>query len=225
MLTILLDLVCCLAAWAALAYLHNPAFIQLLLHRFRRIAQLYGQGIKPLAKNSLEASNWNWLYNATDKLTKRWLTHGAKLLQQVTASAKSGADAGDMLQRNASGSSTSSWQSACGDAFGHTMMDQQLSKLMQKTSGGPSKPFIGHGCLHHTSPCFIIFWDVPGLAARLFVHFFCYIVCSHMHMSALMTLLIADVSSLVLCIMLGAYLLLLSLGIHVNDDSSCGAII
>ncbi|KAL0050629.1 hypothetical protein WJX82_003772 [Trebouxia sp. C0006] len=109
-----------------------------LAYRFRRIAQLYGQGIKPLAKNSLEASNWNWLYNATDKLTKGWLTHGAKLLQQVTASAKSGADAGEMLQRNASGSSTSSWQSACGDAFGHTMMDQQLSKLMQKTSGGPS---------------------------------------------------------------------------------------
>ena len=36
-----------------------------------------------------------------------------------------------------------------------------------------------------------------------------------MHMSALMTLLIADVLSLVLCIMLGAYLLLLSLGSHV----------
>ena len=142
--------ICCGQHW--LSYACTPALIQLLLHRFRRIAQLYGQGIKPLAKNSLEASNWNWLYNATDKLTKGWLTHGARLLQQVTASAKSGADVGDMLQRNASGSSTSSWQSACGDAFGHSMMDQQLSKLMQKTSGGPSKSFIGHGpaCLHHT---------------------------------------------------------------------------
>jgi len=145
------------------------AFIQLLPHRFRRIAQLYGQSFKPLAKNSLEASNWNWLYNATDKLTKGWLTHGAKLLQQVTASAKSGAENGDMLQRNASGSSTSSWQSACGEAFGHTMMDQQLSKLMQKTSGGPSKSFTGMvwpACITpvKTSPCFMLFLDVPSLA-------------------------------------------------------------
>ncbi len=105
--------------------------------RFRRIAQLCGQGIKPLAKNSLELSNWNWLYNATDKLTKGWLTHGARLLQQVTATAKSGDDNMEGMQRFPSGgSSTSSWQSACGDAFGHTMMDQQLTKLMQKTSGG-----------------------------------------------------------------------------------------
>lgn len=111
--------------------------VSMQLCRFRRIAQLYGQGIKPLAKNPLEASNWNWLYNATDKLTKGWLTHGARLLQQVTAAAKINSEQGEGMRRNASGSSTSSWQSACGDAFGHTMMDQQLSSLMQKTSGGP----------------------------------------------------------------------------------------
>ena len=105
------------------------------LCRFRRIAQLYAQGLKPLAKNSLELANWNWLYNATDKLSKGWLTHGAKLLQQVTASAKTSDDNTESMQRMASSSSTSSWQSVCGDAFGHTMMDQQLTKLMQKTSG------------------------------------------------------------------------------------------
>lgn len=41
----------------------------------------------------LELQNWNWLYNATDKLTKGWLTHGARLLQQVIASAKSSEEA------------------------------------------------------------------------------------------------------------------------------------
>ena len=106
--------------------------------RFRRIAQLYSQGLKPLARTSMELSNWNWLYNATDKLTKGWLKHGARLLQQVTASAKASHDgSADDMQRfpsNAS-SSSSSWQSVCGDAFGHTMMDQQLTKLMSKTSG------------------------------------------------------------------------------------------
>ena len=112
----------------------------LLGRRFRRIAQLYSQGIKPLAHNSLELSNWNWLYNATDKLTKGWLKHGARLLQQVTASAKasssSNSNTDDTMQRVSSTcSSSSSWQSACGDAFGHTMMDQHLTKLMQKTSG------------------------------------------------------------------------------------------
>lgn len=109
----------------------------IIAFRFRRIAHLYSQGIKPLARNSLELSNWNWLYNSTDKLTKGWLKHGAKLLQQVTASAKASCEGSsdDAMQRNPSTSSSSSWQSACGDAFGHTMMDQQLSKLMQKTSG------------------------------------------------------------------------------------------
>ena len=86
----------------------------------------------------MELSNWNWLYNATDKLTKGWLKHGARLLQQVTASAKSsnaGSGGADDMQRFPSNASTSSWQSVCGDAFGHTMMDQHLTKLMQKTSG------------------------------------------------------------------------------------------
>jgi len=133
------------------------------------------------------------LYNATDKLTKGWLTHGAKLLQQVTASAKSGADAGDMLQRNASGSSTSSWQSACGDAFGHTMMDQKLSKLMQKTSGGPSKSFIGHGlaCLHHTGQDKPLFQAVfeAHLQLQSLSQFLCCIVCSHMHVTLMLLLI------------------------------------
>ena len=105
--------------------------------RFRRIAQLYSQGLKPLAHNSMELSNWNWLYNATDKLTKGWLKHGARLLQQVTASAKAshGGSADEMQRFPSNASSSSSWQSVCGDAFGHTMMDQQLTKLMSKTSG------------------------------------------------------------------------------------------
>ncbi|KAL3161743.1 hypothetical protein ABBQ38_008840 [Trebouxia sp. C0009 RCD-2024] len=107
-----------------------------LAYRFRRISQLYSQGLKPLAQNSMELSNWNWLYNATDKLTKGWLKHGARLLQQVTASAKASPGvSGDDMQRFPSNASTSSWQSVCGDAFGHTMMDQHLTKLMQKTSG------------------------------------------------------------------------------------------
>ena len=105
--------------------------------RFRRIAQLYAQGLKPLARNSMELSNWNWLYNSTDKLTKGWLKHGAMLLQQVTASAKTSHEgsADDMQRFPSNASSSSSWQSVCGDAFGHTMMDQQLTKLMSKTSG------------------------------------------------------------------------------------------
>ena len=105
--------------------------------RFRRIAQLYSQGLKPLARTSMELSNWNWLYNATDKLTKGWLKHGARLLQQVTASAKASHEgsADDMQRFPSNASSSSSWQSVCGDAFGHTMMDQQLTKLMSKTSG------------------------------------------------------------------------------------------
>ena len=61
--------------------------------RFRRISQLYSQGVRPLARDMLELQNWNWLYNATDKLTKGWLTHGARLLQQVIASAKSSEEA------------------------------------------------------------------------------------------------------------------------------------
>ena len=64
-----------------------------MLCRFRRISQLYSQGVRPLARDMLELQNWNWLYNATDKLTKGWLTHGARLLQQVTASAKSSDEA------------------------------------------------------------------------------------------------------------------------------------
>ena len=105
--------------------------------RFRRIAHLYSKGLKPLARNSMELSNWNWLYNATDKLTKGWLKHGAKLLQQVTASAKASHEgsADDMQRFPSTASSSSSWQSVCGEAFGHTMMDQQLTKLMSKTSG------------------------------------------------------------------------------------------
>lgn len=85
----------------------------------------------------MELSNWNWLYNATDKLTKGWLKHGAKLLQQVTASAKASNEgsADDMQRFPSTASSSSSWQSVCGDAFGHTMMDQQLTRLMSNTSG------------------------------------------------------------------------------------------
>lgn len=56
-----------------------------MLCRFRKISQIYSQGIRPLARDSLELQNWNWLYNATDKLTKGWLTHGSRLLQQVCA--------------------------------------------------------------------------------------------------------------------------------------------
>ena len=68
-----------------------------LLCRFRRISQLYSQGVRPLARDSLELQNWNWLYNATDKLTKGWLTHGSRLLQQVTASAKGSEEAMQVL--------------------------------------------------------------------------------------------------------------------------------
>ena len=50
------------------------------------------------------------------------------------------------VQRAASSNSSSSgrsgsgnWQAACGDAFGHSMMDQQLYKLMSsRTSGAGS---------------------------------------------------------------------------------------
>ena len=68
-----------------------------LLCRFRRISQLYSQGVRPLARDSLELQNWNWLYNATDKLTKGWLSHGSRLLQQVTASAKGSEEAMQVL--------------------------------------------------------------------------------------------------------------------------------
>ena len=60
-----------------------------LVCRFRKISQVYSQGIRPLARDSLELQNWNWLYSATDKLTKGWLTHGSRLLQQVQYSSAS----------------------------------------------------------------------------------------------------------------------------------------
>ena len=70
--------------------------------RVRRISQLYSQGVRPLARDMLELQNWNWLYNATDKLTKGWLTHGARLLQQVIASAKSSEEAMQVMISSAS---------------------------------------------------------------------------------------------------------------------------
>lgn len=214
-----------------------------LLCRFRHISHLYSQGVRPLAHDMLELQNWNWLYNATDKLTKGWLTHGARLLQQVTASAKSNeaamqvrhntssilsffvalgntmqvtlvtigctvllpacqyakpfhnvctgavslrqllatlcrsagahygkiiasvyqlvnpADAGFAhVQRAASSSSSGSgsWQSACGDAFGHSMMDQQLYRLMGKTSGAGSGGHSLTANMPHMGPCGIV---------------------------------------------------------------------
>lgn len=114
----------------------------------------------------MELSNWNWLYNATDKLTRGWLKHGARLLQQVTASAKAsnaGSGAADDMQRFPSNASTSSWQSVCGDAFGHTMMDQHLTKLMQKTSG------LGVLLLLNLGHCFCYFY-----VARLLEHYPCH---------------------------------------------------
>ena len=138
------------------AWHEHTKILHLVPFRFRRIAQLYSQGLKPLAHTSMELSNWNWLYNATDKLTKGWLKHGAKLLQQVTASARASQEgsADEMQRLPSNASSSSSWQSVCGDAFGHTMMDQQLTKLMSKTSGSGVLPvfFVILHTLHRALP-------------------------------------------------------------------------